>query len=191
MRKPATACLVVLLLGCASRSGPVEDPGPGSAPGPDLSTEPDEPEPVEESIPRGFETVEALGEAFVEAVNGGDPETLRTFFPPDEVVLSAVECPGVHEIIKQIKQDRESFISQLLQLGAFQIEWIGLVPRKESVTNLAVGDPLQGCTVVKAITVKEVVGKYLLTEGGQTTEETQDVAVGRFGDGRWYLLKLL
>ena len=186
--KHLTALLLVLpLIGCGSRSGPVEEPGPE----PPVEPEPRPDEPAEDSVPRGFETVEALGEAFVEAVNGGDPETLRTFFPPDEVVLSSVECPGVHEVLKEVKQDRESFISELLQLGSFQIEWIGLVPRKEMVTNLAAGDPLDVCTVTKPITVKEVIGKYLLTQGGQTTEETQDVAVGKFGDGRWYLLKLL
>jgi hypothetical protein len=191
MRNPEAICVVMLLVGCASRPGPVVEPRPEPAPETGPATEPGDPGPVKESIPRGFETIEALGEAFVEALNGGDPETLRTFFPPDEVVLSAVECPGVHEIIKEVKQDRESFISQLLQLGSFQVEWIGLIPRKENITNLAAGDTMQGCTVTEAITVKEVVGKYLLTEGGQTTEEMQDVAVGRFGDGRWYLLKLL
>lgn len=189
MDKLTALSLAVLLLGCGARSGPVAEPDTGPPPEPDPAERPDE--PADESVPRGFETVDALGEAFVEALNGSDLDEIRTFFPPDEVVLSAVECPGVHEVLKQIKQDRESFISGLLQLGSFQIEWIGLVPRQESVTNLAVGDPLQGCTVTKAITVKEVVGKYLLIEGGQTTNETQDVAVGRFGDGRWYLLKLL
>jgi hypothetical protein len=191
MKKLTALILVLPLIGCGSRAGPVEEPDSE----PPVESEP-EPEPgpdeaEEETAPRGFETVEALGAAFVEAVNGGDPETLRTFFPPDEVVLSSVECPGVHEILKEVKQDREGFISELLQLGSFQIEWIGLVPRKEAVTNLAAGDSLSGCTVTKAITIKEVIGKYLLTQGGQTTEETQDVAVGRFGDGRWYLLKLL
>ncbi len=193
MSKLSATCLVLAILGCGARSGPVAEPGPAPEPEPEPApaADPGEPGPAAESIPRGFETVEALGEAFVEAVNEGDPEEIRTFFPPDEAVLSAVQCPGVHTILKDIKQDREGFISELLQLGSFEIEWIGLVPRKESVTNLAVGDALKDCTVTKAITVKEVVGKYLLTEGGQTCEQTQDVAVGRFGDGRWYLLKLL
>lgn len=189
MKQLTALSLAVLLIGCGARSGPVAEPDPELGPGPEPVERPDE--PVEGSVPRGFETVEALGEAFVEGVNSGDPEKLRTFFPPDEVVLSSFECPGEHKILEDIEADRESFILTLLQLGAFQIQWIGLVPRKESVTNIHEGDDVMGCTVLKPVTVKEVVGKYLLTQGGQTSEETQDVAVGRFGDGRWYLLKLL
>jgi hypothetical protein len=192
MDKLTALSLAVLLIGCGARSGPVAEPDTGPAPEPEPEPEPRPDEPVMESVPRGFETVEALGEAFVEAVGGGDPESIRTFFPPDEVVLSAFQCPGEHKILEEIEADREGFISELQQLGSFQIEWIGLVPRQESVTNIHEGDDVRGCTAVKAVTIKEVVGKYLLTQGGQTSEETQDVAVGRFGaDGRWYLLKLL
>jgi hypothetical protein len=192
MDRMTALSLAVLLIGCGARSGPVAEPDTEPAPEPEPGPEIRPDEPAEDSVPRGFETVEALGEAFVEAVGGGDIEEIRKFFPPDEVVLSAFECPGKHTVLEEIKIDRESFIGELLQLGSFQIEWIGLVPRKESVTNIHEGDDVRGCTAVKAVTVKEVIGKYLLTQGGQTSEETQDVAVGRFGgDGRWYLLKLL
>jgi hypothetical protein len=179
---------VILILGCGPR-GPVAEPEPGPEPPP--VEVPVEPEPVADSPHRGFSTIEELGKAFVQAVNQGNHDAIRSFFPPDELVLSSVQCPGPHPVLEEIHEDREGFIAELASLAGVQLEWVGLVPRKEEVTEIAVGEDLMGCTATKAITVKEVLGNYLLTEGGQTTEQTQEVAVGRFGsDGLWYVLKL-
>lgn len=149
------------------------------------------PPPAEASLPRGFKSIEEMGEAFIDALNGGDPDVVAAFFPPDEVVNSAVQCTGPGGALEEIHEEREEILGELPSYEMMEFEWIGLVPRKGEEEVLEVGEVIDDCTVIKPITVKKVEARFWLTQGGKTMEESEKVTVARFGsDGLWFVVEL-
>lgn len=189
-----TACLA-LGAGCGGpATEPVEPPEVRDEPEPEPEPQP-EPEPVaEESLPRGFPTVEELGETFVDAVMHADVKKIRACFPPEQIVLSALDCPGPgpNPILGELVEEMDEFIAELPELlKEVKVTWLGLVPRAEKEKRFEVGEDLDGCTVLKPVTVKEVGAKLLVTESGHTEEDVEDVTVIKFGeDGMWYIGEL-
>lgn len=137
----------------------------------------------------GFDSPEAAGKAWAEAVNGKSREHYLRLYATEEELASFQTCSGPNDLVVRMITARDKALAGVVSDFAadVKIEWQGLVSEEASETRTR-GSEKDGCTASVDFEIKRFLTRLRMVKG----KLNQD-ANGKFTfigvAGRWYLLE--
>jgi len=142
----------------------------------------------------GKDSPRVVAEAVIAAMAAHDGGGVGALMPSASALGAAIDCTGAEQDLveqlerakaknaKRMARDAEKMAGVTLALKDFDLEG-------SSDKELAVGDPFEGCKVVKPFTVHRSKLTVTMTKDGATKDDRDSWTFIRL-DGAWYFAKL-
>jgi hypothetical protein len=136
----------------------------------------------------GFDSPEAVGKAFVEAVNAGDPAAVKAVFPTDELLKASIECKET-KMFERVAKGRDGMVKEMGDdLKGVKLEWKGTTAGKEE--TLAAGSEKEGCKAKVDVVMAKHKWQFAMTKDGKSEDEGEGVRLIKLGDNGWFLFSM-
>ena len=137
-----------------------------------------------------FDSPEAVGKAFVEAVNSGDTKKLAAVFPSEALIKEAMTCEDAKDnLTTKVAKELGKLTKQLEgDLKGVKLGWKSSESRETKAVKK--GEKLQSCTFNMDTELAEVKWKFTMSKDGKSEDESDSVDVIKLGDKGWFLINI-
>ena len=137
-----------------------------------------------------FDSPEAVGKAFVAAINSGDAKQVEALFPSDALIKEAMTCESAEGgLAEKVSKERSGLVKELAgDLKGLKMEWTSSETKKGDAKKK--GDKADGCTFNMDVEVTRAKWKFKMTQDGKSKDASEGVSLVKFGDKGWFLYNL-
>ena len=136
-----------------------------------------------------FDSPEAVGKAFVEAVNSGDAKKLAALFPSEALIKEAMTCEDAkHSLATKVAKELTGLTEELNGELKGVMTWKSSESRETKAVKK--GEKLKSCTFNMDTELADVKWKFTMSKDGKSEDESEGVDVIKLGDKGWFLYNL-
>jgi hypothetical protein len=136
-----------------------------------------------------FESPEAVGKAFVEAVNSGDTKKLAAVFPSEALIKEAMTCEDAKDnLTTKVAKEIAVLIKKLNAFKGIKVTWKSSESRETQAIKK--GEKLKSCTFNMDTELADMKWKFTISKDGKSEDIREGVDVIKLGDKGWFLINI-